>query len=147
MFKIFKSIVGLAIVGATVGLAATPAKAESKTAQCVRLGQAVSTFGKQLPHMQPGQSRSSNIARYLNASEAGLKKMQAQKFSDPKIRRFQQSVLNIFVQAHNDMISLVEAGERRDRPAFINASNRIDQDLAALNPLGNQVEAYCGRSK
>jgi hypothetical protein len=97
--------------------------------------------------MQPGQSHSSNIARYLNASEAGLKKMQAQKFSDPKIRRFQQSVLNIFVQAHNDMISLVEAGERRDRPAFINASNRIDQDLAALNPLGNQIEAYCGRSK
>jgi hypothetical protein len=147
MSKILKSIVGLAIIGSSLAFAATPAKAESKVAQCRRFGQAVATFGNQLPDVKRDQDYSSQMSQWLSASEAGLKQLQSQKFTDPKIRSFQQSTLNVFVQTHNDMISLVESAERRDRSGYMVAAKQIDQDLKAFKPLGKSINAYCGRSK
>jgi hypothetical protein len=147
MSKILKSIVGLVVVGAAIGLAAAPAKAESKAAQCKRLERSIVAFGRQLPDMKPNQNYSSHMSQWLAASETGLKQLQSQKFSDPKIRSFQQSTLNVFVQAHNSMIGLVESVERRDRSGYTVAANQISEDLKPLKPLGQRVEAYCGRSK
>ncbi len=149
MSKVLKSIVGLVIVGATIGLAAAPAKAESKAAQCKRFDQAVSSFNKQFSNFKrdPNQPYSANADRFLSNSESAIKRFQAQQFTDPKIRSFQQSTLNSFVQLHNGMVSRAEAGEKHDRQSYTAASQQIEQDVKQLGPLSRKVESYCGRSK
>jgi hypothetical protein len=149
MSKIFKSIVGLVIVGAAIGLAAAPAKAESKAAQCKRFEQVGQTFNKQFLGVKrdPNRNYSENINRLVNTSEKALKQFQAQKFSDPKIRGFQQTSLNVFVRFHNGMITTAEAYERNDRPAADRAYKQMMSELEALRPLGKQYDAYCSRSK
>jgi hypothetical protein len=149
MSNILKSIVGLAIITSTIGLAAAPAKAESKAAQCKRFDQAVSSFNKQFSNFKrdPNQPYSANADRFLSNSESAIKRFQAQQFTDPKIRSFQQSTLNSFVQLHNGMVSRAEAGEKHDRQSYIAASQQIEQDVKQLGPLSRKVESYCGRSK
>jgi membrane-bound lytic murein transglycosylase len=149
MSKVFKSIVGLLIVSSSLAFAATPAKAESKTAQCQRFNQASRSFGKQLSSIQrdPNQNYSANVDRLLSNSETGLKQFQAQQFSDPKIRGFQQSTLNIMVQFHNDMITTAEAVERNDHVAFTRDYKQMMSALQPLKQLSKQYESYCGRSK
>jgi hypothetical protein len=149
MSKIFKSIVGLVIIGAAIGLAAAPAKAESKTAQCQRFKQATTVFGNQYSKIKrdPNQSYSANMDRFLSNSENALKRFQVQQFSDPKIRGFQQGTLDIMVRFHNDLIDIAEAAERRDSQGYASAYTKM---LSGLQLSGNQVEkqykAYCGRS-
>jgi hypothetical protein len=149
MSKILNGLVGLVIIGGAIGIAAAPAHAESKAAQCQRFKQANLIFAKQLASIKrdPNQGYSANADRYLSASEAGLKQFQMQQFSDPKIRGFQQGALNLYVQAHNNMISLFEARERHDRPGTTSAYNQLIADLQPIGPLDKQAVAYCGRLK
>jgi hypothetical protein len=149
MSKILKSIVGLVIVSASIGLAAAPVRAESKAAQCKRLDQAMTVFGKQFLSVKrdPNRNYSENVDRLLSTSERALKQFQAQKFSDPTIRGFQQTTLNVFVNVHNGTINVAEAVERRDRNAADRAYKQVLADLQPLQPLGEKYEAYCGRSK
>ncbi len=149
MSKILKSIVGLAIITSAIGLTATPAQAESKAAQCKRFDQAGRVFGQRLYSLRrdPNQNYTANIDRLISNSETGLKQFQAQKFSDPKIRGFQQSTLNIMVQFHNDMITTAESVERRDRAAFTGNYKQMMSALQPLKQLSKQYEAYCGRPK
>ncbi len=147
MSKVLKSIVSLAIIGSSLAFAAAPAKAESKVAQCKRLNHSLIKYANQLPEMKRVRDYSSDMSQWLNASEAGLKQLQSQKFTDPKIRSFQQSTLNVLVQAHNDMIGLVESVERRDRSGYLVAAKQIDTDMKALSTVGKKIESYCGRSK
>jgi hypothetical protein len=149
MSKILNGLVGLLIISSSIGLAATPAHAESKAAQCQRFNQASRSFGKQLSSIQrdPNQNYSANVDRLLSSSETGLKQFQAQQFSDPKIRGFQQSTLNIMVQFHNDMITTAEAVERNDHAAFARDYKQMMSALQPLKQLSKQYESYCGRSK
>jgi hypothetical protein len=149
MSKVFKSIVGLAIITSSIGLAATPAKAESKPAQCQRFGQALSALSQHLvsARRNPNLSRDANTDRLLVASEKGLKQLQSRQFSDPKIRGFQQTTLNTMTRFHNNIITLVEVSERNDRPAVDRALQQLSTSLKPLDSLSKQVDAYCGRSK
>jgi hypothetical protein len=149
MSKVIKSIVGLCLISASIGLAASPAKAESKAAQCKRFDQAMTVFGNQFLSVKRGPNRdySEHVDRLLSTSERALKQFQAQKFSDPTMRGFQQTTLNVFVTVHNDTITVVEAVERRDRNATDRAYKQVLADLQPLQPLGKKYEAYCGRSK
>jgi hypothetical protein len=149
MSKILNGLVGLVIIGGAISFAATPAHAESKAAQCQRFKQANVIFAKQLASIKrdANQGYSANTDRYLSVSEAGLRQFQMQQFSDPKIRGFQQGALNLYVQAHNNTISLFEARERHDRPAFNSAYKQMLADLQPIGPLDKQAVAYCGRSK
>ncbi len=149
MSKVLKSIAGLVIIISAIGLTATSAKAESKAAQCKRFDQAGRVFGQRLSSVRrdPNKNYSANIDRWISSSETGLKQFQAQKFSDPKIRGFQQSTLNIMVQFHNDMITTAESIERRDRAAFTGNYKQMMSALQPLKQLNQQYEAYCGRPK
>jgi hypothetical protein len=150
MSKILKSIVGLVIISSTIGLAAAPAKAESKPAQCQRFGQALVTFSQQLKsaaQRDPNQSYSANMDRLLSGSEQALKQLQSRKFSDPKIRGFQQNTLNIMTRFHNNIIDASKMAERHDRPATDRAVNKMMADLQPLEQMAKQANPYCGWHK
>jgi hypothetical protein len=146
MSKMLKSIVGLVIVGATIGLAAAPAKAESKIAQCKRFDQAMTVFNQQFSSKQEtiGQSRTAKLDLLLNNSEKALKQLQSRQFSDPKIRSFQQSALNVFVQFHNDMADATNAIDRQNRPAAETAFKRMLLAENRLKQLDQRFHGYCG---
>ncbi len=149
MSNILKSIVGLVIIGATIGLAATPAKAESKTAQCKRFDQAMNTFAKPITHI--GKNRSNNamtdIDQILRVLSPQLKQLQSRQFSDPKIRGFQQSALNIYVDAYNDLANIADAAEKGDRATAVNAYQQLVTSIQPEAQLQKQFVAYCGRPK
>jgi hypothetical protein len=144
MSKVFKSIVGLVVVGAAIGLAAAPAKAESKAAQCKRFRQSVRTFSQQLPDMKPNENYNDHMSQWLDASEAGLKQLQSQKFTDPKIRSFHQTTVYVLVRSHNYMRGTVKSVEHRGRSSYLVEPK---QNVKVLSSLGESIEAYCGRSK
>jgi hypothetical protein len=148
MSKILKSIVGLAIISTTIGLAATPAKAESKTAQCKRFDQAMNTFAA--PISRIGKSRSNGTAhadQALQVLSTQLKQLQSRQFSDPKIRGFQQSALNIYVEAYNNLASVTDAAERGDRATAISSYQQLLTNAEPEARLQKQFVAYCGRAK
>jgi hypothetical protein len=149
MSKILKSIVGLAIITSTIGLAATPAQAESKAAQCKRFDQTMITFTQQLDSAKfdRSQNPSAFFKRWLSTSEKGLKQLQSKQFSNPKIRGFQQTALNIFVDVHNNVIGGAEAFDKRDRAAFENSYQQVSAASKPVIKLRRQFDAYCGRAK
>jgi hypothetical protein len=147
MSKMLKSIVGLVIVSASIGLTASPVKAESKLAQCKRLQDSIKTFARQLK-MPHEQSHTAYLNQWLRNSETGLKQLQAKQFSDPKIRGMQQASLDLLVQLHNDTITTVEAVERRDRAAYNQAYQQMDANFkTSTNRVEKQFATYCVRSK
>jgi hypothetical protein len=149
MSKILKSIVGLVIISSTIGLAAAPAKAESKPAQCQRFGQTMIAFTKPISSISNNRSNNStaNANQLLSVMGTGLKKLQRSQFSDPKIRGFQQSALNLYAGLHDNLATVMDAAERKDQATAINAYQQL---LAGIEPearLQKQFVAYCGRPK
>jgi hypothetical protein len=149
MSKMLKSIVGLAIISSAIGLAAAPAKAESKAAQCQRFGQSMVTFSRQLAAVQSQSNRDlvPSLDRWLQTSNQGLKRMQSMQFSDPKIRGFQQTALNVYVDLHNTMSGLADALERHDRDGARNAYQGLFTAIQPETQLKQDYRAYCGRPK
>jgi hypothetical protein len=151
MSKVLKSIVGLCLISASIGFIASPAqaKAESKVAQCKRFDRAMNTFSQPIVALQ--SSRTSNPKadgdRLLTVLSTELKKLQRHQFSDPKIRGFQQSALNIYVKLHDDFADLADAAERGDQAT---AKQSYQQLFTAIKPsetLYKQFTAYCGKPK
>jgi gas vesicle protein len=149
MSKIFKSIVGLAIIGSSLAFAAAPAKAESKPAQCQRFKQAIVTLNRQISSAKSNSSSNSveNLDRLLNATATGLKQFQNRQFSDPKIRGFQQSALDIHVKLHDDVTNLADAIEGGNQSAAEQIFGQFATAVSAANKVDKQIAAYCGRSK
>jgi hypothetical protein len=150
MSKILKSIVGLAIITSSIGLTATPAKAESKPAQCKRFKQSIAAFNRQIHNAVAHNTKDpiDNINRRLSVNESGLRQLQAKQFSDPKIRSFQQSALNIHVRFHNDLASLGDAIENGDRAAARSIyKEMMTTAIGSSDAVDRQIVSYCGRSK
>jgi hypothetical protein len=149
MSNILKSIVGLAMITSTIGLAATPAQAESKAAQCKRFNQAMTTFAKPITNIARNRSDNpqADADQMLGVLGTGLKQLQSRQFSDPKIRGFQQTALNMYVDLYNNLANLTDAAERGDRATTISAYQQL---LTVVEPearLQKQYVAYCGRPK
>jgi hypothetical protein len=149
MSKILKSIVGLAIITSSIGLAATPAKAESKAAQCKRFDQTMNAFAKPITSIAKNRSNNpqADADRMISVIGTGLKKLQGSKFSDPKIRGFQQTALNIYVDLHNNLANVADAAERGDRATTITAYQQLVAGVEPEARLQKQFVAYCGRPK
>jgi hypothetical protein len=148
MSKILKSIVGLAIITSSIGFAATPAKAESKAAQCQRFSQTMVVFTKSIAATENrGNDNIANADQLLNVMATGLKKLQRTQFSDPKIRSFQQSALNIYAGLHDNLANVVDAAEKGDRATAINAYQQLLTSVEPEARLRQQFRAYCGRPK
>jgi 16S rRNA C1402 N4-methylase RsmH len=149
MSNILKSIVGLAIIASSIGLAATPAKAESKTAQCKRFDQAMNTFAKPITSISKNRSNNpmADADQMLSVLSTQLKQLQSRQFSDPKIRGFQQSALNIYVDAYNNLANLTDAAERGDQATTINSYQQLLTSIQPEARLQKQFVAYCGRPK
>jgi hypothetical protein len=148
MSKMLKSIVGLAIISSVIGLAATPAKAESKAAQCKRFDQAMIAFTKPLVNTSVERSNPvENADRLLKLSSSGLKQLQSHQFSDPKVRGFQQTALNIYVKLHNDLASLADAAEKGDRTTANQSYQGLFTAIQPETQLKQDYRAYCGRPK
>jgi hypothetical protein len=149
MSNILKSIVGLAIISSAIGLAATPAQAESKTSQCKRFDQAMVKFSQPITSIAKNRSNNAmaDADKMLAATAAGLKQLQSRQFSDPKIRGFQQSALNIYVDLHNNLARLADAAEKGDQATTINAYKQLLTGIEPEVRLQKQFVAYCGRPK
>jgi hypothetical protein len=149
MSKILKSIVGLAIISSSLAFAATPAQAESKAAQCQRFNQTMNAFAKPISaaYKQRGSNDQANADRLLSVLSTQLKQLQNRQFSDPKIRGFQQSALNIYVGLHNNLADVVDAADRGDRAAAISAYQQLLTGVEPEVRLQKQFVAYCGRPK
>jgi hypothetical protein len=83
----------------------------------------------------------------LSVLSTQLKQLQSRQFNDPKIRGFQQSALNIYVDLYNNLASVTDAAERGDRATTISSYHKL---LAGSQPeaqLQKQFVAYCGRGK
>jgi hypothetical protein len=146
MSKILKSIVGLAIITSTIGLAATPAKAESKAAQCKRFDQAMTIFGQQLDSIRydENQSSTANYDRLLSTSKKELKQLQRKQFSDSKIRGFQQRALNTFVNVHNNISNAADAADRNDRAGYERIYAQLKPTIQPIRQLRKEFDKYCG---
>jgi hypothetical protein len=147
MSKILKSIVGLAIITSTIGLAATPAQAESKTSQCQRFNQAMLDFDRQFTGVQyeSGQNSTENVENLLNISETALKQLQNRKFNDPKVRALQQKALNIYGRLHNDMVDMRNGFAQGNHAAAVQGHKQYTTDLKSRSSLKQQFAAYCVR--
>jgi hypothetical protein len=149
MSKIRNGLMGLVVMGAAVGLAATPAQAESKVAQCKRFDQAMNSFSQPITSLRanPSSNPKADGDRLLKIMSTELKKLLRHQFSDPKIRGFQQSALNIYVKLHDDFADLADAAERGDQAT---AKQSYQQLFTAIKPsetLYKQFTAYCGKPK
>jgi hypothetical protein len=149
MSRIFKSIVGLVIISSAIGIAAAPAHAESKPAQCQRFKQAIGAFNQQIyqAHANRSQNSIANIDRMLKVTENGLKQLQKKQFGDPKIRGFQQSALDIHVKLHNDLASIGDAVERGDQSSAKSIYVEMLTTIHSAHEVDKQVVSYCGRYK
>jgi spore coat protein CotF len=144
MSKILKSIVGLAIITSTIGLAATPAQAESKAAQCKRFDKAMVALTNPHSLINNPSNNAVSVDQFLGVMSTGLKKLQRSQFSDPKIRGFQQSALNIYADLHDNLISMMEA---KDQATAVSASQQLSSTIEPEAKLKQQFVAYCGRAK
>lgn len=149
MSKIFKSIVGLVMIGSSLAFAAAPAQAESKTAQCQRFKQAILTLNRQLEKGKYDKSQAylANVDRYLSAAETGLKQLQSRQFSDARIRGLQQATLDMHVKIYNDIANIGDAVEQRDKAAAQSAFQQLITTANSANGIDRQFISYCGRSK
>jgi hypothetical protein len=149
MSTILKSIVGLAIISSAIGLAASPAQAESKVAQCKRFDQAMNTFSKPIAALRANRSNNPKADgdRLLKIMSTELKKLQRHQFSDPKIRGFQQSALNIYVKLHDDFADLADAAEKGDQATAKQAYQQLFTAIKPSTTLYNQFTSYCGKPK
>jgi hypothetical protein len=147
MSKVFKSIVGFAIISSAIGLTAVPAKAESKVSQCQRFDQSMTTFMHQLDNADHHQPPSVYLNSLLSSSEKELKQLQSRQFSDPKIRGFQQKALNTLVAFHNNVINAADAVDRHDRAGFDSAFNQVRSSVQPIKSLRKEFDNYCGQPK
>jgi hypothetical protein len=145
MSKILKSIVGLAIISSSIGLAAAPAHAESKALQCRRLYQGVTTFGQHSASNVPSNNTLADLDQYLASSEKALKALRNQQFNDPKIRGYHQRLLNLFVAVHNSTADIGDHIQARNLDAALADRQRLTKTLpAAGQKLGQEIRIYCG---
>jgi hypothetical protein len=145
MLKINHCFLGLAVVGITVSLSATPVRAESKLSQCKRFNQTMALFTNQMDVVFKNKSGDpvDRVDRALAASEQGLKQIQARKFTDRQIQSFQTQAANLYIDMHNNLVNLVNAAERQDRPT----AEQFLQKLRSITPrekqLYQQFAKYC----
>jgi hypothetical protein len=147
MSKVLKSIVGLVIISSAIGLAAAPAKAESKAAQCQRFNHAMVDFDRQFAgvHYESGQNPTENVNQILDVSAAALKQLQSRKFSDPKVRGLQQTALNIYVRLHNNMVDMRDGFAQGDHAAATQAYKQYATNLKSRSALKQKFATDCTR--
>jgi hypothetical protein len=150
MSKILKSIAGILIISTSINLAATPATAESKTSQCKRFHQANVALSNQIPHASSenvDQNRRAEAERISLGLKTGLKAFKLKKLSDPKIRSFQQATLKTLVQFDNDLMKFIESTEHEGLAEMSQKARKMKMNIPALESIGDQTNAYCGRPK
>jgi hypothetical protein len=153
MISLRNSLIGLCLISSTLTLAATPTQAapakESKASQCKRFEQAVLSYGNSLSpkglNAIKGKTYSDRMDQLLAKSEASAKRLQAHRFSDPKIQRYHQATLDITVAIHNNFVALVNAVETRDSAGI----NQVGSDFQSmfnspeLKQLDKAMRSYC----
>ncbi len=147
MSKVLKSIVGLAIITSTIVLAATPAKAESKLAQCQRFDQAMTLLRQQINRIEYDQNQTSraNYNRLLGTSKKRLKQFQRHQFSDLKIRSFQQRTVNTWVNVHKNISSAADAADRDDRVSYEDLYVQLMPTIQLIRTLRQDFDNYCAQ--
>jgi hypothetical protein len=150
MLKINRCLLGLALVGGIVSLSAAPVRAESKVSQCKRLSQTVSTFWQQLgPALKPAKNQDrdqfiDSVDQVLRISDKELKRIQARKFSDPKLQSIQNQVLGLYTELHNGFIEIANAADQNDRPAAEKGLKAIRSLIPREDKIAQQFRQYCG---
>jgi membrane-bound lytic murein transglycosylase len=147
MSKILKSIVGLAIISSTIGLAAAPAQAESKTSQCQRFEQAMNQLSQQINRIEYDQNQTSrvNYSRLLGTSKKRLKQFQRNQFSDLKIRSFQQRTVNTWVNVHKNISSAADGVDRDDRVSYEDLYVQLMPAIQLIRTLRQDFGNYCSQ--
>jgi hypothetical protein len=128
MSKILKSLVGLVVVGAAIGLSATPTKAtpvkipakpisvkaESKASQCKSFKKSLVSY-----YQKMGASFTDDVwgdgdfntgfARMRQANSKNRQQFQSIKFGDPKILKIRQSILDAATEWDKGVIEISKA--------------------------------------